>query len=1608
MASNAQAEALHGKSRPIHAAMDALKASGPDTQGRLALARAVLGSAEEAALAERPAQELAALVDDALTFLQEKPVGAPKIAVRSLGGDRAVIEILNPDMPFLMDSIAAELHARGLAIDLVLHPLIKSERAPDGRLVRILGSGDQSWNDGRQESYIAVHVGGLEAADRDALVTSLTEILKEVRIAVGDWQAMLARLRKAIDDLEKAPTSVPASMRQDAVAFLKWLDAGNITLLGMREYRLDGDMQSGTLTATDAVGLGLLQDPKVLVLRRGAEFVTLTPEIRNFYLQPDPLIITKANVRSRVHRRAYMDYIGVKTYRADSTLDGELRIVGLFTSQAYVKSPREIPILREKVQSVLSRAGYPPESHAGKSLLNVVETFPRDELFQISTDELATWSAGILDLELRPRVRVFARVDRFDRFVSLLVFVPRDRFSTRVREEIGNYFAETFRGHVSAFTPYFTESQLTRVHFIIGRREGVTPKVSTEVLEQGVTTIVKTWQDRLTEALEQAGPKTAALAAKYHDAFSAGYAETFSPARALEDIRRIERLGADRPLAIDFYLEKAAGTERLRAAVYRFDEPIRLSERVPVLENLGFSVVDERTYEVAPRFGDMIRKVVLHDMVLEAIDGATIDIKRHDVRLEDAFRSVIAGATSSDTFNRLIIAARANWREAALMRSYAAYMRQLSLPFGPAYIAATLITHAGITRDLIELFHHRFNPDQGGSPDERIASETPIRERIAGALSNVQSLDEDRILNHLRSLIDATVRTNFHQKDKKSRHPETIAVKLAGHEIEFMPRPRTYREIWVASPRVEGVHLRFAPIARGGIRWSDRAQDFRTEVLGLVKAQQVKNAVIVPAGSKGGFLPKLLPRGGSREAVQAEGTAAYRIFISAMLDLTDNLVDGKIVPPDRVVRYDGDDPYLVVAADKGTATFSDLANELSTSRDFWLGDAFASGGSAGYDHKKMGITARGAWECVKRHFREMDVDIQTQPFTVIGVGDMSGDVFGNGMLLSPAIRLVAAFDHRDIFLDPNPDAAASLAERARLFALPRSSWQDYNKSLISKGGGIFPRASKSVPLSPEVRAMLGLNAEHVTPAELINAILKAETDLLWFGGIGTYIRASTETDTDAGDRANDAIRVTAPELRAKVIGEGANLGVTQRARMELSARGVRLNTDFIDNSAGVNSSDQEVNIKIALVPAVKSDRLTYETRNTLLASMTDEVAAAVLRNNVQQSLALSLSERNAVADLSAHARLIEALEQRGILEREIEFLPSLPEISVRSSSGRGLTRPELAVLLSYAKIALRSDLLASTVPDAPALEPRLIEYFPPELAERYPDDLRRHQLRREIIATTVTNAVVNRLGAAAPQRMADETARPIAEIAYAFTVARAVLGLNDIWPRIDALDNRIGGTLQLDLYARTQEALAHTTRWFLRDGQAASNLEAAIATHTKGSAELTALIASGLGDEVEAQLRTTEQDFVDKQVPVDLAADLARLALLVDAPAITEAAARSSASHATAARVVLNLNRRFHLRNLIDAGRRIRATDAYDMMAVAGAEQALLEARRQITLGILASSGDDAHARWSEQHSGEIGRVAAALADLGTSGPLTPARLMVAATRLGDLARTTA
>ena len=1599
--------------------MEALRLIGPDIAGKAGrglFAELLLASTDAASLADLDRRCLATEANAAFAALRKKPAGRHSVRLRDgvLDGSGGampvtVLEIVNDDRPFLLDSVLGEVQARGHAVRLVLHPIFKTQRTADGVLEAVTASGNSNWGDGNQESYIAVFMERLPIEAWPSMSDAVSALLDEVRVVVADWHPMMARLETATRELQAAATGAPAELQSEAIAFLDWLKASHFTFLGVRDYRLLGEAEASELVPVEGAGLGLLRDPSVHVLRRGTELVAMTPEVRRFFFGPNPLIITKSNVIARVHRRVHMDYIGIKRYAADGSVAGEVRLIGLFTSSAYTQSPRQIPVLRHKIAGVVAAHGAPPESHAGKALLNVMETFPRDELFQIGVKELARWSAGILDLEIRPRVRVFVRPDRFDRFVSILAFVPRDRFSTTVRERIGTYLAEAFDGHLTTFSPLFSDAPLVRVHFIVGRRRGATPVVAETELEGHIAGIVRTWDDHLADAFARQPDARKELVQRYTRAFSVGYAESFSPARALEDAARIERLGPAKPVAIDFYREAGGAESRLQAAIYRLGGPIRLSERVPVLENLGFSVIDERSYRITPRVEGGLREVVLHDMVLETADGGAIDGARHETRLEECFLAVLGGATENDGFNRLVIAAAATWREAALVRAYATHLRQLGSTFGLRYIADTVVRHASVVRDLIDLFHARFHPTSGVDLEARKPAEAALRERIEIALAKVQSLDEDRILRQLLGLVDATVRTNFYLQSETGEPPETIAFKLLGAKLDMAPEPRPYREIWVWSPRVEAVHLRFAPIARGGIRWSDRAQDFRTEVLGLAKAQQVKNAVIVPAGAKGGFIPKLLPRGGSREEIQKEGTEAYKIFVSAMLDITDNIVDGRLVAPRNVVRHDGDDPYLVVAADKGTATFSDTANALSTGHAFWLDDAFASGGSAGYDHKKMAITARGGWECVKRHFREMDRDIQTEAFRVVGVGDMSGDVFGNAMLLSPEIRLVAAFDHRDIFLDPAPDAAVSLAERRRLFGLPRSSWADYNRALLSKGGGVFSRSAKAIALSDEVRAVLKVEAFSMTPTEMMTEILKCDTDLLWFGGIGTYVKAANETDQDVGDRANDAVRVTAAELRAKVIGEGANLGMTQRGRVEAANRGVRLNTDFIDNSAGVNASDQEVNIKIALRPAVQSGRLTIADRNALLAEMTPDVAAAVLRNNIQQSLALSLAERQGHAELGPNARLIRSLEGRRVLDRRLEALPSDAQIAERDKAARGFARPELAVLSSYAKIALLADLLASRVPDDPFMRGLLVDYFPPALHQVYADDIRAHRLRREIIATTLTNGLVNRLGAPTPLRLAEEASRPISDTAYAFMAARAVLGLADIWRSIDALDGRMTGAAQLALYERVRDLFIRATAFFLRDGRAVEDLGGTIARHAAGLEAAEAAFGVVAPDAVAARRAALAQALADSGAGADLAQRLATLSTLTDAPQMVQLAEIAGKPVAAAARAWLEIGERFRITHLAERARAIRTTDDYDRLAIAGAVGVLDQAQRNLGRAALKSGADQRGlGAWAAQNAARIEKAERELGAIAGAGEITLARLSVAATRLADLARDTA
>src|SRR6266550_6808723 len=1177
-------------------------------------------------------RQLAELAADAWTLLAVRKPGVPKIRLETPGlpgHERlradSILEIVNDDMPFLVDSVLAELAERGIDVRFVVHPVLTVERDGTGRLTAFKGT--KAAAGALRESVIYIHIERIdEEARRAEIVEAIEQVLADVRVCVHDWPAMTARVAEVIAELKADPPPLPAAEIAEAIAFLEWLADNNFTFLGILNYRFTA--AEDALEPLFDSGLGILRSRDMTVLRRWNEPLVITPQIRALLKQPTLLIVTKSAVRSRVHRRVFMDYVGVKRFDRDGKHVGEFRIVGLFTSTAYTRSTRSIPYLRRKVDAVVKRAGFDLDSHSGKALVNVLENYPRDELFQLDEDTLYQFALAVLQLDERPRVRVLPRRDRFDRFVSILVYVPRERYGSGVRRAIGDYLAEAYKGRVSAFHPFFPEGQLVRVHFIIALSPGEAANPDRANLERAIEAIVRTWVDELGEELARNydALRARALYKRYRDAFSQGYRENYSPVIAAGDIRVIEGLTPSRPLGVDFHRRASDARNCIGLKVWSFNRPIPLSERVPVLENMGFKVVDERTYQIARQVmqgapqdaqgkaqaGAREADVWFHDMMLERADGRAVDLDANKRGLEAAFLVVMRGGAENDGYNALVLAAGLMWREVALIRTISRFLRQIQVPYSQGYMGTTLVKHAPITADLVRLFAARFDPRLDVSAEERKAREGVIANRIESALAAVESLDEDRILRRFVNAITAAIRTNFYQIDAGGQPKQLIAVKFASRALDALPLPRPRYEVFIYSPRVEALHLRFGKVSRGGIRWSDRPQDFRTEILGLAKAQQVKNAVIVPVGAKGGFVPKFVLKGGARDVVQAEGTDAYKLFISTLLDITDNLADKEVIAPDNVVRHDDDDPYLVVAADKGTATFSDLANAIAAEHRFWLDDAFASGGSAGYDHKKMGITARGAWESVKRHFREMDVDIGATPFTVVGVGDMSGDVFGNGMLRARTIKLVAAFDHRDIFIDPAPDPDKSFGERQRLFDLPRSSWQDYDRALISKGGGVFSRALKEIALSPEARFALGFAAEKATPDEVIRAILKAPVDLVFFGGIGTYVRASSESDDAVGDRGNDAVRVTGAQIRAKVIGEGANLGMTQRGRIEAALRGISLNTDAIDNSAGVNTSDLEVNIKIALARPMRDGRLSQEARDALLADMTEDVAALVL------------------------------------------------------------------------------------------------------------------------------------------------------------------------------------------------------------------------------------------------------------------------------------------------------------------------------------------------------------------------------------------------------------
>ncbi|MBN9076359.1 MAG: NAD-glutamate dehydrogenase [Rhizobiales bacterium 65-79] len=1512
------------------------------------------------------------------------------------GRPLTAVTVVNDNMPFLFDSVLGEIADSAGSPTLVTHPIIAVRHGRGGVSGLAEGLKDKSAD---KVSVIHVHVARLGDEAATALEKRLERILSQVRAAVHDWRAMLARLDQAILDYRYSDTHLDKDAVTEAVAFLEWLRDNNFTFLGMREYRYAPSARGGGMERADKPGIGILGDPDVRILRRGGQELTTTPEIRAFLTGPEPLIVTKANTRSVVHRRNYLDYIGVKTFDGKGRLKGELRIVGLFTSTAYLRSVFSIPYLRSKADAVLRRSGFEAADHSGKALINILESYPRDELFQIDIDTLQHNALAILALGDRPRVRALVRADPFDRFVSVIVYVPRDNYDSDVRVRIGEYLKTAFDGHLSAYYPSFPEGALARVHFIIGRSEGKTPKVPQEELEAAIRTIVRTWQDALRDAAhdESADPALIAVASHFPDS----YRGSFSPTVALRDAAEIRRITEENPIAVDFHRHPHQADTQGALKIYHFGKPLALSRRVPILENMGFRVISERTFEIPTAGGAL---VFVHDMELESAHGEKLDLADGGALFAEVFLSVWRGRSDNDGYNALAHRAGFSSADIMILRAYGHYLQQAGIPQSQDYIAAVLARHPAIARNLRELFNARLDPSRvdaaGKNEDAR-----SIEIQIETALDDVPNIDEDTIIRRFLNLVHNTLRTN-HFAPVTDGNPRSLAVKLDSKALDGLPEPRPWREIFVFGPEVEGVHLRFGPVARGGLRWSDRAQDYRTEVLGLVKAQQVKNAVIVPVGAKGGFYPKQLPAGGSRDAVFEAGRHAYINYVSSLLSVTDNLHGARVVPPADIVRHDGDDPYFVVAADKGTATFSDTANAISQAHDFWLDDAFASGGSAGYDHKKMGITARGAWEAVKRHFREMNRDIQKEPFTVVGVGDMSGDVFGNGMLLSKETRLIAAFDHRDIFIDPDPDPVTSFAERQRMFNLPRSSWQDYDKSKISAGGGVFPRTQKSITLSEAAASAIGLKKTTATPTEIMNAILKARVDLLWFGGIGTYVRAATESNQDVGDRANDAIRVTAAEVRASVIGEGANLGVTQRGRIEYGLLGGRCNSDAIDNSAGVNSSDMEVNIKIALAAAMRRKKLTRVARNVLLVEMTEDVASHVLANNYQQTLALSMSQRRGLADLAYQRRFISGLEARGLLDRKVELLPDDSALSEREAKGQPLTRAELGVLLAYAKLTLFDDLVKGSLPDDPYLEHELTAYFPHRMAKEFPAEISAHRLRREIIATRLANDIINRGGPAFVTRLKDLTGQTDEAVGKAFVLVQEGYDLNRLYAEIDALDNKVDGAAQLGFYAIVAHLLETVTSWLLKNGDEKADLSTRIARLREARAALEPELPRIMPAFMLASLEERSRGLQEAGAPDKLAAELALLGVTALVPDIAYVASRSGADITAAARAFFTVSDIFRVGRIEEAAQALPTTDYYDRMALERATDALGRARRDICASALAANGKDRDPvrAWMGAGGERIQRTRDRLQALTEGGEVTVSKLSVASGLMTDLA----
>jgi glutamate dehydrogenase len=1521
----------------------------------------------------------------------------PSVQEHGWQSTHTIIEIVNDDMPFLVDSVTMEVNRQGLTLHLIVHPIIRVNRT-DGTLMGVLPDDSPS---GGRESFMHVEVDRLtDPARMEALAKDLERVLDDVRVAVEDWKKMIAKVREVVADLDRRPPPVGQTELAEVRAFLEWLAANHFTFLGYRAHDLvmkDGD---DALAVVPGSGLGILREKPGEEL--ATSFSQLPPQVRAYARVKDLLVITKANARSTVHRPGYLDYIGIKRYDERGEVVGEHRFLGLYTHIAYHMRPSEIPLLRRKVANVQAKAGLAPGGHSWKSLENILDMYPRDELFQTPEDELAETATGILHLADRQRFRLFVRRDQFERFVACLIYAPRENFNTDLRKKWQSILMKAFNGQSSEFDVFLSQSALARIMITVRTTPGQIPQVDVRELEAQLAAAARRWEDDLRGALLAAVGEARGneLYRLFGAAFPAAYREDVPARNAVPDCEMLAKVAGGGGLALNLYRPLEAPPGMLRFKLFHKGGPVTLSDSLPMLERMGLRVLEERPYRITPESGDPIW---MHDFGL-ATGDAEVEIDAVGTIFEEAFGRVFTGEVENDGFNRLVLAARLAADEIVVLRTYAKYLRQIGFPLSQGFIEQTMAANPAIARMLANLFRLRFDLEKGDAEGAALQVKA-----IEQALDRVDNLNEDRVLRQYLALLLATNRTNYWRRDAEGRRRTFLSFKFDPSKVPGLPEPKPMFEIFVYSVRFEGVHLRGGKVARGGLRWSDRPEDFRTEVLGLVKAQMVKNVVIVPVGSKGGFVLKRAPAASDREAFMKEGVACYKDYLRGLLDITDNLVAGKVVPPPQVRRHDRDDPYLVVAADKGTATFSDYANSISAEYGFWLGDAFASGGSAGYDHKAMGITARGAWESVKRHFREMGVDTQTTDFTVVGIGDMSGDVLGNGMLLSKHIRLVAAFDHRHVFIDPDPDAASTWAERKRLFDLPRSSWADYNAMLISHGGGVWPRSAKSIPLSPETRRALGIEAESLPPTELINAILKAPVDLLYNGGIGTYVKAVEESHASVGDRANDAIRVNGADLRCKVVAEGGNLGLTQLGRIEYALKGGKVYTDAIDNSAGVDTSDHEVNIKILLGLVIADGELTEKQRNTLLAQMTDQVAALVLRDNYFQTQSLSIAGRVAPSLLDAQHRFIQFLEKAGRLDRAIEFLPPEEVIAERRAKKLGLTSPERAVLLAYSKMWLSDAFLDSDLPEDEWIGTALGRYFPQTLREAYAGVMPRHPLKREIIATHVVNSMVNRVGSTFVHRLMETTGAHTPQIVRAYLLQREIFGYVPLWQSIEALDNKVPDQTQSEMLIEAGRLTVRATSWFLRSRRLAEPMEQTIGRFQPGVETLYAEIGRLLDAQGRSQLDIQAVRWTQAGVPREIAARVAALDTLFAALDIVEVAEATQRAVPTVAGVYFALSSKLGFAWLRERIGQIPGDSHWQALAKGSMRDDLAGLARTLAANVVAAgaAADEPAAlvaRWEGANRDAMERAARLLGELRAAPAPDLAMLSVALRELRNLA----